>query len=69
MNKLTQNFPKQVRALRARLTLSQAEFAAKVAIAPSYVSMLERGQRTPTLDIIDQIAGKCGVDPQTLVRP
>jgi len=68
MNKLTMNFPKQVAALRKHLHLSQKEFAEKVGVVPSYVSMLERGQRTPTLDVIDQIAERCNVDPQILVR-
>lgn len=45
--------------------MSQSELAAGLA-NPSYVSMLESGKRTPSLDIIVKLAAKLGVAPSAL---
>lgn len=66
---LANAFPGNLHNLRKRLGLSQEDFATLIEVAPSYVSMLERGQRVPALDMIDQIARKAGVAPITLVQP
>jgi transcriptional regulator with XRE-family HTH domain len=65
---LTVTFPANLRNLRKRLGLSQEDFATLIEVAPSYVSMLERGQRVPALDMIDQIARKAQVAPLDLVK-
>lgn len=65
---LASAFPHNLRALRKRLKLSQEAFANLIDVAPSYVSMLERGQRLPALDTIDKIAERAGVAPITLVQ-
>jgi transcriptional regulator with XRE-family HTH domain len=46
---LLTRFAGNVRRLRAKKKLSQKALADKVGISVSYVSMLERGQRSPPL--------------------
>ena len=56
-----------VRRLRAKKKLSQKALADKVGISVSYVSMLERGQRSPPLETIEKMAKALGVPPGTLL--
>lgn len=48
---------------RTRLSrqLSQEALAAKAKLSVSYISMLERGQRSPPLDTLEQLASALGV--------
>jgi transcriptional regulator with XRE-family HTH domain len=57
---------RNLRAIRTRQQLSQEALAAKARISVSYVSMLERGQRSPPLETIEALAGALGVRPVTL---
>lgn len=54
---------------RARLArkLSQESLAAKAGISVSYISMLEREQRSPPLDTLEQLAAALGVKPVALL--
>ena len=56
-----------VRRLRAKKKLSQKALADKVGISVSYVSMLERGQRSPPLETIEKMAKALGVPPANLL--
>jgi transcriptional regulator with XRE-family HTH domain len=60
-------FAANVRRLRAKKKLSQKALADKVGISVSYVSMLERGQRSPPLETIEKMARALGVPPATLL--
>jgi transcriptional regulator with XRE-family HTH domain len=60
-------FAANVRRLRAKKSLSQKALADKVGISVSYVSMLERGQRSPPLETIEKMARALGVPPATLL--
>jgi transcriptional regulator with XRE-family HTH domain len=60
-------FAANVRRLRAKKKLSQKALADKVGISVSYVSMLERGQRSPPLETIEKLAPALGVPPATLL--
>lgn len=60
-------FVANLRRHRFRLHLSQLELASRAGISVSYVSMLERGQRSPPLQTIDALAGALGVPPQKLL--
>jgi transcriptional regulator with XRE-family HTH domain len=64
---LLTRFAGNVRRLRARKKLSQKALADKVGISVSYVSMLERGQRSPPLETIEKMAKALGVPPGTLL--
>jgi len=60
-------FASNVRRLREKKKLSQKALADKVGISVSYVSMLERGQRSPPLETIEKMAKALGVPPPSLL--
>ncbi len=64
---LLTRFAGNVRRLRARKKLSQKALADKIGISVSYVSMLERGQRSPPLETIEKMAKALGVPPANLL--
>ena len=64
---LLTRFAGNVRRLRSKKRLSQKALADKVGISVSYVSMLERGQRSPPLETIEKMAKALGVPPGTLL--
>jgi transcriptional regulator with XRE-family HTH domain len=64
---LLTRFATNVRKLREKKKLSQKALADKVGISVSYVSMLERGQRSPPLETIEKMAKALGVPPATLL--
>ncbi|HVI94170.1 MAG TPA: helix-turn-helix transcriptional regulator [Anaeromyxobacter sp.] len=64
---LLTRFAGNVRRLRAKKKLSQKALADKVGISVSYVSMLERGQRSPPLETIEKMAKALGVPPAALL--
>lgn len=64
---LLSKFAANVRKLRARKKLSQKALADRVGISVSYVSMLERGQRSPPLETVEKMARALGVSPASLL--
>jgi transcriptional regulator with XRE-family HTH domain len=64
---LLTRFAGNVRRLRAKKQLSQKSLADKVGISVSYVSMLERGQRSPPLETVERMAKALGVTPANLL--
>lgn len=50
--KLGQN----IKRLRARLKMTQEELAFRVGVDRSYMGFVERGERNPTLAVLDKIA-------------
>lgn len=64
---LLTRFAGNVRRLRAKKHLSQKALADKVGISVSYVSMLERGQRSPPLETIEKVAKALAVAPAALL--
>jgi transcriptional regulator with XRE-family HTH domain len=60
-------FGKILREHRERALLSQEELAGAAELDRSYISMLERGQRQPTLETLFRIAHVLKVAPSTLV--
>jgi transcriptional regulator with XRE-family HTH domain len=67
MMDLLSKFAGNVRRLRSKKELSQKALADKVGISVSYVSMLERGQRSPPLETIEKMAKALGVTPAALL--
>ena len=53
---LLNRFAANIRRLRSQKHLSQKALADNVGISVSYVSMLERGQRSPPLETIEKMA-------------
>jgi transcriptional regulator with XRE-family HTH domain len=64
---LLTRFAGNVKRLRSRKNLSQKALADKVGISVSYVSMLERGQRSPPLETIEKMAKALGVPAASLL--
>jgi transcriptional regulator with XRE-family HTH domain len=65
---LLNRFADNVRRLRSKKGFSQKELADTVGISVSYVSMLERGKRSPPLETIEKMARALKVTPAALLR-
>ncbi len=67
MPSLTKVVAENLRATRHQRKLSQQSLARKAGVSLSYISMLERGERTPPLDTVELLAGALGVKPILLL--
>ena len=63
MAALADKFAVNLKSERLRRKLSQEALAAKAGLSVSYISMLERGQRTPPLDTLESLAKALAVSP------
>jgi transcriptional regulator with XRE-family HTH domain len=57
-----------LRVVRSQQNLSQQIVAKKARVSVSYVSMLERGERTPPLETLEVLAKALGVSPLYLLQ-
>ncbi|GHI10168.1 hypothetical protein AQI88_26425 [Streptomyces cellostaticus] len=57
----------RIRRLRRAAGLSQMDLAGEN-LSPSYISLLEAGKRTPSPEVLEQIAGRLGCDPGHLLE-
>ena len=64
---LAAKFATNLKSERMRRKLSQESLAHKAGLSVSYISMLERGQRTPPLDTLETLARALSVSPVTLL--
>ncbi len=64
---LADKFAVNLKSERLRRRLSQQSLAAKARLSVSYISMLERGQRTPPLDTLESLARALAVAPTALL--
>ena len=64
---LLMRFADNIHRIRLKKQLSQKALARRVGISVSYVSMLERGQRSPPLETIEKVAKALGVTPASLL--
>lgn len=53
---LRANIAKVIRDIRKSNDLTQKEFAEKLEVNSNYISMIERGERTPSLDLLADIS-------------
>lgn len=60
-NRTANTFGEAVRKARAAAGLTQEELADCSGLDRSYVGGIERGERNPTLSVIEKIAGGLGV--------
>ncbi len=60
-SKVASQLGQRVCDLRKALSFTQEELAKKAGIGLSYISMIERGQRTPHLETLVRIAAALGV--------
>lgn len=67
-NKLLQKFGANLREVRTSKAMSQEQLALSADLDRTYVSMLERGKRNPSLYIIATLAHILESDPAVLVK-
>ena len=67
MNTLTQ-LGMRIRYLRKRLGMSQLDLSLEADVNKNYISDLERGQRNPSLLVLEKIALALQVDLSTLFK-
>jgi transcriptional regulator with XRE-family HTH domain len=65
---LVMNVAKNLYAARTTRKLSQATLAKAAGVSISYISMLERGQRSPPLETLEAVAKALRVSPLSLVE-
>jgi transcriptional regulator with XRE-family HTH domain len=65
---LADRFATNLKTERLRRKLSQEALAARAGLSVSYISMLERGQRTPPLDTLESIAKALAVTASALLQ-
>lgn len=61
MNDLRLALGARIKELRRRLGASQEELAGRAGMHWTYLSDLERGRQTPTLDVVNRLARAFGV--------
>lgn len=69
MKDLRSAFGARLRALRKGAALTQEELAHRARIAASYLSDIERGQQSPTLDVANRLARALKISISGLFRP
>ena len=57
-----------LRRLREERGLSQEEFAERADLHRTYISMIERKTRNPTVDVLEKICLVLGVEPGDLFK-
>ena len=57
-----------LRAKREKLGISQEELAERAGVDRSYISILERGLKSPTLETLERICCALGTLPEVLIR-
>lgn len=55
-----------IKSLRRRLGWSQEFLAEKTGVSAPYITQIECGKRTPSLDIVEKLAFALGVEYKTL---
>lgn len=65
---LAKTVAKNLRLMRAHQNISQAGLAKKAGVSMSYISMMERGKRTPPLETLEALAKALKVSPLYLLQ-
>jgi transcriptional regulator with XRE-family HTH domain len=65
---LSKAFGLVLKDVRARAELSQEELAFDAGLHPTYVSQLERGLKSPSLEAVDALARVLDRRPHTLIQ-
>ncbi len=55
-----------IKKLRKKLGWSQEQLAEKTGVSAPYITQIEVGKRTPSLDIVEKLATALGVEYKTL---
>ena len=63
---VNKDFGKRVAELRKKAGYSQEQFAFKCGVDRTYVGVIERGEKSPTLNTIDKIANALRISKSEL---
>jgi transcriptional regulator with XRE-family HTH domain len=66
-SQLVLKFGKRIRAIREDRGLSQEELGAKAGLHRTYISLIERGKQSATLDTMEKIADALNVPVKKLM--
>lgn len=66
---VARNVLKRLRVRREQLELSQAQVADAIGVNPSYIGLLERGERVPSLDVLVDLSEAVGMRLGELFGP
>lgn len=58
----------KLRAAREKLGMSQEDVAERAGVDRTYVSILECGQKSPTLDTLEKICAALGTLPERVIE-
>lgn len=61
-------FGDALRAARTRAELSQERLAHRAGVHPVYVSQVERGVKSPTLEVVSALSRALGESPHKLIQ-
>lgn len=67
MKEILEVFGRRLKALRKERRMTQEEVAEKLGLHNSYIGLLERGERIPSLITLEKIAKFFGVKPVDLI--
>ena len=65
---IVEAFPGNLKKERVKKALSQEALAMKAGLSVSYISMLERGQRSPPLDTLESLSNALDVTAAQLLK-
>jgi transcriptional regulator with XRE-family HTH domain len=57
-----------LRRKREALKISQEELAARAGVDRSYISILERGLKSPTIEMLERICESLGTLPEKIIQ-
>ncbi len=66
---MAQLFGERLKERRRALGLTQAQVFERTGITAAYVSLVERGQANPTLDMMVKLAESVGAEAWDMIRP
>ncbi len=66
-NSTEENVKINIRKYREALNLSQEKLSESAGVSTDYISLIERGKRTPSLKRLVMIADALGVEPYKLL--
>jgi transcriptional regulator with XRE-family HTH domain len=64
----TEAFGRALRESRKRLGLSQERLAHDTGVHPTYISQIERGLKSPSLEVVAALSQALGRRPHTLIK-
>ena len=61
-------FGDEIRKIRLETNLSQEELAYRAGVHRTYISQLERGLKTPSLDVVFRLCAALDQEPHKLIK-